>query len=227
VSSSVNDVTHYVINRYRYDILGGAKDEIKLNSSKYFLRFWEYFHRKGICVCSLSRTPYLQDRNICGDNNKLSHLEVHEFELREYDARNVKRFSNISTNTAVLTQIAPSQSHIATDGQSVRQSVNQSLCFVVEPHDRILNSVWLLLYCLCGAPSLTRGRMSLVSHCQHQYERCHNVEYIYILRMYVRTIYTWHLSIKAQYSRLYPILNSFCYNGSLVNQISIYPNTRR
>jgi hypothetical protein len=51
------------------------------------------------------------------------------------------------------------QSHIATDGQSVSLGV--------EPpsgaHDQIFIAVWQLQFCCCGASSLTRGRVCLLS----------------------------------------------------------------
>jgi hypothetical protein len=53
-----------------------------------------------------------------------------------------------------------SQSHVTTDGQSVSMSwchVRFGTC------DQILFSVCKLLCCLCGAPSLTRGRACLLS----------------------------------------------------------------
>jgi hypothetical protein len=52
-----------------------------------------------------------------------------------------------------------SQSHIATDGQSV----SKSLCRAPSgAHDQIFITVWQLRSCFCGAPSLTRGRVCLL-----------------------------------------------------------------
>jgi hypothetical protein len=52
------------------------------------------------------------------------------------------------------------QGHVTTDGQSV----SMSWCQVhSETRDQILYSVWKLLCCLCGAPSLTRGRVCFLS----------------------------------------------------------------
>jgi hypothetical protein len=53
-----------------------------------------------------------------------------------------------------------SQSYIATDGQSV----SQSWCRAQSgSHDQIFIIVWELWSCYCGEPSLTRGRVCLLS----------------------------------------------------------------
>jgi hypothetical protein len=53
-----------------------------------------------------------------------------------------------------------SQSYVMTDGQSV----SMPWCQVHSgTRDQILHSVWKLLCCLCGAPSMTRGRVCLLS----------------------------------------------------------------
>jgi hypothetical protein len=60
---------------------------------------------------------------------------------------------------SVYTSQSQSQSHVTTDGQSVSMSwcqVHSETC------GQILFSVWNLLCCLCGAPSLTRGRVCLM-----------------------------------------------------------------
>jgi hypothetical protein len=52
-----------------------------------------------------------------------------------------------------------SQSYIATDGQSV----SKAWCRAPSgAHDQIFITVWQLRPCLCGAPSLTRGRVCLL-----------------------------------------------------------------
>jgi hypothetical protein len=52
-----------------------------------------------------------------------------------------------------------SQSHIATDGQSI----NKPWCRAPSgAHDQIFITVWQLRSCFCGAPSLTRGRVCLL-----------------------------------------------------------------
>jgi hypothetical protein len=49
-------------------------------------------------------------------------------------------------------------------GQSVSQSVSQSWCQAESgAHDQIFITVWELRSCYCGAPSLTRGRVCLLS----------------------------------------------------------------
>jgi hypothetical protein len=53
-----------------------------------------------------------------------------------------------------------SQSHIATDGQSVCLSWCQA---PAGAHDQMFLLVWKLLSCPCGAPSLTRGRVCHLS----------------------------------------------------------------
>jgi hypothetical protein len=56
-------------------------------------------------------------------------------------------------------QVKSSQSHIATDGQSV----SKSWCRVPSgAHGQIFIAVWQLRSCFCGAPSLTRGRVCLL-----------------------------------------------------------------
>jgi hypothetical protein len=52
-----------------------------------------------------------------------------------------------------------SQSHVATDGQSV----SKSWCRAPSgAHDLIIITVWLLRSSFCGAPTLTRGRVCLL-----------------------------------------------------------------
>jgi hypothetical protein len=52
-----------------------------------------------------------------------------------------------------------SQSHIATDGQSVIKSWHRASSGA---HDQIFITVWQLRSCFCGAPSLTRGQVCLL-----------------------------------------------------------------
>jgi hypothetical protein len=55
--------------------------------------------------------------------------------------------------------ILQSQSHIVTDSQSV----SKSWCLAPSgAHDQIFITLWQLRSCFCGAPSLTRGRISLL-----------------------------------------------------------------
>jgi hypothetical protein len=62
-------------------------------------------------------------------------------------------------HTEVSCNQSQSQNHITTDGQSVSLGV--------EPpsgaHDQIFIAVWQLQSCYCGAASLTRGRVCLLS----------------------------------------------------------------
>jgi hypothetical protein len=55
-----------------------------------------------------------------------------------------------------------SQSHIATDGQSVSQSVSLGIEHPPGAHDQIVIAPRLLRSCLCWAPSLTRGWVCLL-----------------------------------------------------------------
>jgi hypothetical protein len=56
-----------------------------------------------------------------------------------------------------------SQSHIATDGQSVSQSVSKSWCRAPSgAHDQIFITLWQLRYCFSGALSPMRGRICLL-----------------------------------------------------------------
>jgi hypothetical protein len=68
---------------------------------------------------------------------------------------NYLRLTSQETPSVILS--AKSQSHIATDGQSVSQSVSLG----VEPQ-MIFITVWQLQSCFCGAPSLTRRRVCLL-----------------------------------------------------------------
>jgi hypothetical protein len=66
---------------------------------------------------------------------------------------------NLKTEIYKTTSQSKSQSHIATDGQSV----SKSWCRAPSgAHDQILITVWQLRSCFCGAPSLTRGRVCLL-----------------------------------------------------------------
>jgi hypothetical protein len=53
-----------------------------------------------------------------------------------------------------------SQSHISTDGRSVRKSWSRALSGA---HDQRFITVWQLRPCFCGTPSLTRGRVCLLN----------------------------------------------------------------
>jgi hypothetical protein len=55
--------------------------------------------------------------------------------------------------------ISQSQSHIATDGQSISKSWCRALSGA---HDQIFITLWQLGSCFCGARSLTRGRVCLL-----------------------------------------------------------------
>jgi hypothetical protein len=117
--------------------------------------------------------------------------------------------------------ISPSPSHIATDGQSV----SLSLCRAPSgAHDRTFVTVWQLLSCPWeGVLSDERTGLSFVSVSQQYYVNCHYVHLIYTLYvLHDYTIYTWPLSVRAQYSRLCPISGSFCNNGSQVTWMVVW-----
>jgi hypothetical protein len=59
-----------------------------------------------------------------------------------------------------MNEFIQSQSHIATDGQSVCLSWRRA---PAGAHDQIILLVWKLLSCPCGAPFLTRGRVCRLS----------------------------------------------------------------
>jgi hypothetical protein len=118
-------------------------------------------------------------------------------------------------------RLSKSQSHIATDGQSVSPS---SCRAPSGAYDHIVVTVWQLQSCLCGASSLTRGLVCLLSESSSAVI-CHNVKDIYIL-------YVTHvnkrihnicrpLSVQAQYSRLCPIPGSFRYNKIAILEVSL------
>jgi hypothetical protein len=58
-----------------------------------------------------------------------------------------------------LLSVSQSQSHIATDGQSISESWCRNPSGA---HDQIFITVWQLRSCFCGASSLTRGRVCLL-----------------------------------------------------------------
>jgi hypothetical protein len=62
--------------------------------------------------------------------------------------------------TASVQSQSQSQSHIATDDQSVSKSWCRALSGA---YGQIFITVWQLWPCFCGAPSLTRGRVCLLS----------------------------------------------------------------
>jgi hypothetical protein len=86
------------------------------------------------------------------------------------------------------------------------QSVSMSWCQVHSgTRDQMLYSVWKLLCCLCGAPSLMRGRVCVlsVSH-PSVFGPLSKIEYSLHCTchmFYVYAIYTRPLSAQAQYSR--------------------------
>jgi hypothetical protein len=72
------------------------------------------------------------------------------------DCRAIIICTPISRNCHVRSR---SQNNVTTDGQPASMSwcqIQSGTC------DQILFSVWKLLFCLCGAPSLTRGRICLL-----------------------------------------------------------------
>jgi hypothetical protein len=75
-------------------------------------------------------------------------------------------FPNFLKAPLILCQ-SQSQSHVTTDDQSVCRGVKFTLELVTRYC--FLSESWKLLCCLCGAPSLTRGRVclldSLISRC--------------------------------------------------------------
>jgi hypothetical protein len=58
------------------------------------------------------------------------------------------------------TPVSQRQSHIATDGQSISKSWCRASSGA---HDQVFITLWQLRSCLCGAPSVTRGRACLWS----------------------------------------------------------------
>jgi hypothetical protein len=113
------------------------------------------------------------------------------------------------------------QSHVATDGS---RSVSLSWCRAPsEIHDHVLVAVRQLRYCSCEVPSLTRGQVCYLSVTVTSNKIVDSVYIIFIyytllhgilMRMYVQYIQGL-LSVRAQYSRSYPISKSR-YNVSLV-----------
>jgi hypothetical protein len=71
----------------------------------------------------------------------------------------VHSYTDFLKDVYMLTTEDQSQSHIATDGQSVSKSWCRTPSGV---HDQIFITVWQLGSCFCGAPSLTRGRVCLL-----------------------------------------------------------------
>jgi hypothetical protein len=55
-----------------------------------------------------------------------------------------------------------SESHVTTDGQSTSRPVCPGIEHPSGAYDQIFITLWQLRFCFCGAPSLTRGRVSFV-----------------------------------------------------------------
>jgi hypothetical protein len=107
-----------------------------------------------------------------------------------------------------VTELTQSQSHIETDGQSVSQSV-----LVSSPMWGSWPDIYYCLTsesCLCGAPSLMRRWVCLLSEslsavishlsCCKRYLKC----YTSCMVIHVYTIRTGPLSVQAQHSRSFP-----------------------
>jgi hypothetical protein len=116
-----------------------------------------------------------------------------------------------SANSLLKTELnqsqSQSQSHIATDGQSLCLSWCRA---PTGAHDQMFLLVWKLLPCPCGAPSLTRDRVCHLSVIVDSNSPCHYVQYLQVWNYYVIlcTIYTRPLSGQARYSKLCPISGS-------------------
>jgi hypothetical protein len=90
------------------------------------------------------------------DHNLLSQIRDLPFRRLIWLAGLRWRYSTSSPHGLVSNS---SQSHIATDGQSV----STSWCRAPSgAHDQIFIAVWQLRSCFCGVPSLTRGRVYLL-----------------------------------------------------------------
>jgi hypothetical protein len=108
-------------------------------------------------------------------------------------------------------------------------TVSHSVCLGIEPHDQMFVPASLFLFCLCGAPSLTRGRlcrlsvtvcsrkpvitMDLIMHFTRTINMLHGISIV----MYARP-----LSVQAQCSTLCPIESSSRYKGSLVIRTVVF-----
>jgi hypothetical protein len=101
-----------------------------------------------IFLCAYNLDKHQTVYNICGRNERIYEQTCIQIYIYIYVWLFDYHFRN------------QSQSHVTTDGQSVSTSwcqIHSGTC------DQILFSVWKLLCCLCGAPSLTRGRICLLS----------------------------------------------------------------
>jgi hypothetical protein len=66
----------------------------------------------------------------------------------------------IQPHLHTVSTVSQSESHIATDGQAV----SKSWCRAPSgAHDQLFITVWQLQSCYCGAPSLTGGKVCLLS----------------------------------------------------------------
>jgi hypothetical protein len=108
----------------------------------------------------------------------------------------------LQTHYSRLTALL-SLSHVATDGHSV----SVSLCWGSSgSQDQMFVTVWQLLFCPRGSPSLTRKQVSNLTvtvwySCQYIHNKVltfymllHNTSHVY-------TVYTKPLSVQARYSR--------------------------
>jgi hypothetical protein len=102
---------------------------------------------------------------------------------------------------------------------TLQMTVSQSVSWCRYPPD-ICYCKTITVLSLGPAPSLTRGRVCLVSVSVNNLVGCQFIQLytfymLYMLCYKMNTIYTRPLSVWTRYSRLCPISSSFRYHGSL------------
>jgi hypothetical protein len=123
---------------------------LTLNVSK-----WYYSPSTRITIISDSWTAYNSISEICFTHRTDNHRFTFDDPKTRARTQIVER-TKIRKWTPVKVKKL-SQSHIATDGQSISKSWRRAPSGA---HDQIFITLWQLRSCFCGAPSVTRGPLT-------------------------------------------------------------------
>jgi hypothetical protein len=109
-------------------------------------------------VCRLQLLLVRASTVIHGSESRGTRDHILLSEIRDFPYRRLIRLAVIGWRYSTppphrISWIVQSQSHIATDGQSISKSYGA--------HDQIFITLWHLRCCFCGAPPLTRGQVCL------------------------------------------------------------------
>jgi hypothetical protein len=141
----------------------------------YRLTLPQYFHIPRLLHGFSAHSMYVLDRSL-GTTNASSAWFISSLTItscRQRDGRIIRRllFHYAFSGPFVHSTSLEVPSHFTTDGQSASQSVSQSASQYVLVSSALVGlrpditscrnvAVWNLRYCFCGAPSLTRVRVS-------------------------------------------------------------------